>query len=89
MQSLLKSYNKCALLNAIRNSEATYNIIRKQIKQDGFNIIQNSAWTKWYLVKTSLMHPDRPDQGYFNVYEQIGQHTSEEDLLKYYLKVSM
>ena len=77
MQRVLKTYNKDALFNNIRNIEVTHEIIRRHIKKDGFNIINNKIWNSWYLVPKDL--------GIYNVYEEIGKHSSEADLLKYYL----
>ena len=81
------SYNIDALKNNIRNIEVTYNIIKHQIKYDGFTIISNNS--EWYLVKTKLTSSHCPDQGIYNIYKELGQHKTEANLLKHYLEKRM
>ena len=89
MQRFLKKYNKDALLSNIRNIEVTYNIIRNQIKKDGFVIIHNTSWGEWYLVEECLTSIHCPTQGIYNVFEELGRHSKEGHLLKHYLETRM
>lgn len=89
MRQVLNRYNKDALLANVNNARVTYQIIRNQIKEDGFTIIQNTSWTTWYLIPTSVTGNDVPTQGIFNVYSELGQFNSEEELLTKYLVEKM
>lgn len=86
---VLKRYNKDALMCNFRNIQVTCNIIRHQIDLDGFVIIYNKSWCKWYLVNKKFTSDSCSSQGIYNVYEEIGQHDSEILLLAYYLEQRM
>lgn len=89
MRQVLNRYNKDALLANVNNARVTYQIIRDQIKKDGFTIIQNTSWTTWYLIPTSVTGSGVPTQGIFNVYSELGQFNTEEELLTKYLVEKM
>lgn len=83
MQYILKNtYNKDALISNIRNIEITNDIIRQQIKLDGYKIINNRVCGKWYIVK-DLKGID--SLGMYNVEEELKEHITEASLLKEYL----
>ena len=86
---LKRKYNKDALIANVRNAKVTYDIIRNQIRKDGYTIIQNKSSNTWYVIPTKVTSIHCPTQGMFNIVKEVGEFNSEADLLKYYLETRM